>query len=47
MGMDLDPPFGPWVFGLGSANSDAVTATESANLLASFKISDILQTELN
>ena len=44
--MDLNPPFGSWVFRLGSANSDAVAVTESASLLTSFKISDILQAEM-
>ena len=47
MGMDLNPPFGSWVFGFGYANSGAVVATESANLLNFFKISDILRAELD
>ena len=47
MGKDLNPPFGSWVSGFGSANPGAVVVTESANLLASFKISDIFRAELD
>ena len=47
MGRDLNPPFGSWVFGFGSANSGAVVATEFVSLLTSFKISDILRVELD
>ena len=45
--MDLNPPFGSWVFGFGSTNSGVVVATKSASLLTSFKISDILWAELD
>ena len=45
--MDLNPPFGSWVFGFGSTNFGAAVAIESASLLTSFKISDILRVAMN